>query len=106
MKTIAFKRAKHPFIHPEYIVEYIDATLLDTLDGWETLLEDKFAIALKNGQKKQEDMVKQLLKEEELIKRAQRDAETAKILKKKEEERDYNRFKAWLKHNPSNIKRY
>lgn len=99
MLTIAFKRAKHPFLHPDFIVEYIEAGKLDSLEGWETLLEDRFNEALKQGYIKQEEFVKKLKKDEEMIEKAKKDASLGEILKQKGEEREYNKFKAWQKHN-------
>lgn len=98
MKTIAFKRSNHPFLHPDLIVEYCEAQQLDTLDGYETLLEDRFVVELANGLKKQEEFIKKLADEEKFILKAKQDARTIELQKKKEEERDYNRFKIWLKH--------
>jgi hypothetical protein len=99
MTTIAFKRATHPFVHPDFIVEYIKASELESLDGWETLMEDRFKQALELGHKKQQELVERLIKDEEKIKKARKDASLGEILKLKNEEREYNRFKAWQKHN-------
>lgn len=98
MKTIAFKRSSNPLLHKEFIVEYVDASSLTSLDGYETMLENKFKVEMERVYKLQEEHMKKLSIEEKRIQRAQEDAKAAEYLKKKEEEKEYKRFQAWLKH--------
>lgn len=99
MKTIAFKRAgKHPHLHPEFVTEWIDTVFLTSLEGYESLNEVDFQVELAKNEQRQKEFEAYLKKEAEMNDKALVDASLATKLKAKNEEREYERFKAWQRH--------
>lgn len=100
MNNIAFKRAKdHLSLHPDFITEWIDTVYLNSTEGYEVLTEAEFQIELSKNEEKQAAFELHLKEEERNARQAELDAQQADFIKKKEEEREYNKFKAWQRHN-------
>lgn len=97
MKIIAFKRSNNPSLHPEFITEYIEASLLPSLDGYETMIEEHFLLELAKNPERHESHLKYLAEQHRLAGIADKDAELAQLVADKELEREFNRFKAWKK---------
>lgn len=99
MKIIAFKRAgNHPSLHPLFITEYVDASLIPSTEGYETMLEDHFQLELAKNEERHQSRLKELKELEEATQKAQQAAELIEQKEQKEAEREFNRFKAWLRH--------
>lgn len=100
MKIIAFKRAKNiPSLHPEFITEHIDADLLESTEGYETMIEEHFLLELAKNEDRHAQHTS-FLKDEQAKARAAREAAMQVELKEaKEIEREFERFKAWKRHN-------
>ncbi len=99
MKIIAFKRANHPSLHPEFITEYIDAELLKSTDGYETMVEEHFQLELSKNSERHEAHQEQLKQQAQMAKEAERDAEIIEQKIQKEIEREFKHFQAWRKHS-------
>lgn len=100
MKIIAFKRAKsHSSLHSEFITEYIDADLLPSLDGYETMIEEHFQLELAKNPERHEQHLKYLAEQAMLAQKADEDVKIVEKLKDKELEREFARFKAWQRHS-------
>lgn len=100
MKIIAFKRAgnSHSSLHPQYITEWIDSSLLKSTEGYETMIEEHFELELAKNDERHKQHLDQL-KELELARlKAEQDAQTVENAQEKEDLREYNRFKAWQRH--------
>lgn len=98
MKIIAFKRSNNPHLHPQFITEYIDAALLPSTEGYETMIEEHFQLELAKNEERHEAHLKHLKEQDVLAQKAQESADLAKIVQEKEDEREYKRFKAWQRH--------
>jgi len=96
MKIIAFKRAgPNSPLHPEFITEFIDASLLASTEGYETMLEEHFELELAKNDSRHEAHLKHL-KEQELAQvQAEKDAVMGSELEEKELKRDFEQFKRW-----------
>lgn len=100
MRIIAFKRAKDtPSLHPEFITEFIDASLLESLDGYETMLEEHFNLELAKNAERHESHMKFLKEQHDLRIAAQQAVEIQELKETKEIEREFEAFKAWKRHN-------
>lgn len=98
MKIIAFKRSNNPSLHPLFITEYIDASLLESKEGYETMLEEHFLLELAKNEERHQSHLKHLRDQELLALQAMQQAEITRMTEDKELEREYNRFKAWQRH--------
>lgn len=96
MKIIAFKRSQNnPALHPEFITEYIDASLLKSTEGYETMIEEHFLLELAKNPERHESQLKAI----DELEKAKIAAESSATLYKEAEERELNRefelFKRW-----------
>lgn len=98
MKIIAFKRANVPHLHPMFITEYIDADLLKSTEGYETLLEEHFLLELAKNEERHQAHLKHLKEIDEHKIKADEAVAQAQLLEDRELEKEYNRFKAWQRH--------
>lgn len=98
MKIIAFKRANSSSLHPLFITEYIDAALLDSTEGYETMIEEHFLLELAKNEERHQAHLQHLREQEVASHRAQEQAELAQLQMDRELEREFNRFKAWRRH--------
>lgn len=99
MKIIAFKRAgQNTALHPEFITEWVDASLIANTEGYETMIEEHFELELSKNEERHKQHL-QYLKEQELARlQAERDKLSVQMAEEKELEREFNRFKAWQRH--------
>lgn len=95
MKIIAFKRSNHPSLHQEFITEYIEASLLHSTEGYETMIEEHFLLELAKNPERQESHLKFLREQEQLAMKAKQDSEVAELKLEKEMDREFARFKAY-----------
>lgn len=97
MKIIAFKRAgdKTPSLHPLFITEWIDASLLESTVGYETMVQEHFELELAKNPERHESHGK-YLKELEKAKIAAQQAEANKAsAEEKQLQREFEIFKRW-----------
>lgn len=99
MKIIAFKRAgvDHGSLHPQYITEYVDASLLPSTEGYETMIEEHFELELAKNEERHEAHLKYLKEQEDLRIKAQDDAILGSQAQARELEREFEQFKRWKK---------
>jgi actin-related protein len=98
MKIIAFKRAKdHPSLHPDFIVEYIDADLLPSLDGYESMTEDNFSQELAQNDSRMAQKLADIEKQRKTDEQMKIDEKSAEIVQERENEREFEEFKRWKK---------
>lgn len=84
-------------LHADYIVEYVDASLIPSTEGYETTTDDLFAKDLAKNPARHEEHLR-WVKEQEASANAARDAAALHQKKQdKEFEREFARFKAWQK---------
>lgn len=99
MKIIAFKRSQNnPSLHPEFITEYIDADLLESTEGYETMIEEHFNLELAKNAERHQNHQKHLQDQEVRAHQAKLDSQIVEQKEMKELEREFNRFKAWQRH--------
>lgn len=95
MKIIAFKRANIPSLHPQFITEWIDASLLDSTEGYETMIEEHFELELAKNAERHEEHQKYLRDQELKAIEAEKAAQVVEIAKEKELNREFEIFKRW-----------
>ena len=100
MKIIAFKRAKdHPFLHPEFITEYVDASLIESTEGYETMIEEHFELELAKNSERHEAHLKHLRETELAAEKVNQSSELVAKAQEKELEREFEQFKRWKLNN-------
>lgn len=100
MKIIAFKRAKNvPSLHPEFITEFIDADLLESTEGYETMIQEHFDLEYAKNPERHETHTKHMKEEFQKKQSAQQAVDIQELKEIKEMEREFERFKAWKRHN-------
>ena len=100
MKIIAFKRAgaNQSHLHPEFIVEYIDADLLASKEGYETMVEEHFQLELAKNDERHKSHLNHIADQAKKAEAAAQAAALALTVEEKQDMREYNRFKAWQRH--------
>ena len=98
MKIIAFKRAgNHPSLHSEYIVEYVDASLIPSTEGYETMVEEHFLLELAKNPQRHEEHLRYIREQEQAARNAEQSVEIKQTKEDKEMQREFAKFKAWQK---------
>lgn len=97
MKIIAFKRAgkDFPALHPEFITEYVDAALIPSTEGYETMVEEHFNLELAKNADRHEAHLKHLKSLEEAERQAQSASEVLQAAEEKQLNREFEQFKRW-----------
>lgn len=96
MKIIAFKRAKnHPHLHPEFIVEFIDASLLESLEGYETMIEEHFQLEFQKNQERHEAHLAHLKEQEQARIQSEKNDQLMEEVEQRELNREFELFKRW-----------
>lgn len=97
MKIIAFKRAGQAFgsLHPEFITEYVDASLLPSTEGYETMIEEHFNLEFAKNEERHAKHLAYLKEQEQLKVKAEADAIQAELVKERELTREFEQFKRW-----------
>ena len=96
MKIIAFKRAcGNTSLHPEFITEYVDAALLPSTEGYETMLEEHFELELAKNPERHAQHLAHLKEQEQKSFQALEQAALAKRVEERELEREFETFKRW-----------
>lgn len=100
MKIIAFKRAKdHASLHSEFITEYVDASLLESTEGYETMIEEHFLLELAKNEERHKIHQDNLREEELKAQAAFQAAAFAEQKQDKEANREFEAFKRWKLNN-------
>lgn len=97
VRIIAFKRAgtNFPYLHREFITEYVEASLIPSTEGYETLPEEFFLKELAKNEKRHEEHLKYLELLEKSKIQAEKDAETITEEKERALKREFEQFKRW-----------
>ena len=98
MKIIAFKRSTNPSLHPEFITEFVDASLIDSTENYETMIEEHFNLEYAKNEERHQSHLKHLREQELKAIQARQDVALHEEKEIKEIEREFNRFKAWQRH--------
>lgn len=100
MLIIAFKRAgkSNPSLHPEFITEWIDASLVPSLEGYESMLQEHFDLELAKNSERHQSHLQYLREQELLAHKAAAHAELAEAVKEKELIREFEIYKRWKRN--------
>lgn len=98
MKIIAFKRSNIPSLHKDFITEWIDASLLPSLDGYESLVESEFLKELEKNPSRHLEHQENLMKLDDQKAELQKMIQAEKTKEQRELEREFNQFRAWKKN--------